>query len=219
VVRASQDWAAAQINALTGDIASIRSLIFGQNSAGTGVLTTFLTNPLGFIMAYVWDKFTDLLCFSLAYGFGTVKYDLPPLPDWNGGGVTGGFGGQVGVPTGSGELFPPLTRLDVSGYMFSPSHPGIDFGLTDGQPVYACHDGIVGYAGWSDAGYGNMVTILSKKWFTRYAHLKIVSVSANQSIEAGDVVGLGNSTGNSTGPHLHLEIKRYGEFIDPLTVL
>jgi murein DD-endopeptidase MepM/ murein hydrolase activator NlpD len=219
LVRASQDWAAAQINVLTGDIASIRSLIFGQNSAGTGVLTTFLSNPLGFIMAYVWDKFTDLLCFSLAYGFGTVKYDLPPLPDWNGGGVTGGAGGAFPIPISSGELFPPLSDLSVSGYIFSPSHPGVDFGLSDGQPVYAAHNGVIGYAGWSSAGYGFTVTIQSTKWWSRYAHLKVVSVGAGQEIKAGEVIGLGNSTGNSTGPHLHFEIKRNGQFIDPLTVL
>jgi len=81
------------------------------------------------------------------------------------------------------------------------------------------HDGVVEVAGWSTVGYGNTITLRNGKWWTRYAHLDGFGVGKGDTVEAGQKIAEGNSTGNSTGDHLHLEIKLNGVFIDPEQVL
>ena len=116
-------------------------------------------------------------------------------------------------------LVSPLSRLSISGYRFNPNHPAIDLGLSKGDPVFAMHAGTIIVAGWSKTGYGNHVVLQGGDWWTLYAHLDSFGVQAGQQIPAGQIVGLGDSTGNSTGDHLHLEIKYKGKFIDPVSVL
>lgn len=193
--------------------------IIKPNSSGESTLFTFLNNPMGFLMAYIWSVFVDLTCYGLAYGFGTVKYDLPPLPDWSSPGISGGaILPSKGVPGETG-LLSPLKSISVSGYTFGSSHKGIDLGLENGDPVYAMHDGEVLLTSFSGSGYGNQVIISGGAWWSRYAHLATINVVTGQQIRAGTGLGTGNSTGNSTGPHLHLEIKHNGAYIDPVTVL
>jgi murein DD-endopeptidase MepM/ murein hydrolase activator NlpD len=95
----------------------------------------------------------------------------------------------------------------------------LDLGLTDGQAVYAMHSGTVLSAGWSTIGYGWNVVLEGGGWWTRYAHCKALGVSAGQPVRASQQIANGNSTGNSSGPHLHLEIKYNGQWVDPATVL
>jgi hypothetical protein len=73
----------ARIQDAFGDLITLKNTLFSSGESGISRLILFLSNPLGFIMAYVWDKFQDLLCFGLAYGLGTIEKDLPDLPDWN----------------------------------------------------------------------------------------------------------------------------------------
>ena len=207
------------LSQVNSDLAKIKEIVNSVNSAGTPILGTFITNPFGFILAYVWSTFQDLLCYGLAYGLGSIKYDLPPLPDWNGGGAAGGDLPPSGNPPNTSGLVSPLDVISVSGYTFGPTHPGVDLGLNNGQPVYAMAAGTVLAAEFSQVGYGFTVVISGGDWWVRYAHLQTLAVSVGDQVSAGQAVGLGDSTGNSTGPHLHLEIKYKGQFIDPLTVL
>ena len=94
-------------------------------------------------------------------------------------------------------------------------HRGVDIAAAQGTPVAAIHDGKVVSAG--DTGsYGLCVVIEDDKGYqSRYAHCSSLSVSAGQEVRRGDVIGAVGSTGNSTGPHLHLEVMLNGEYLNP----
>lgn len=98
-------------------------------------------------------------------------------------------------------------------------HGGIDFRAPTGEPVLATGDGTVVSAGWN-GGYGQMVEIKhANGWITRYAHMSRLSVSEGDKISAGQKVGEVGSTGRSTGPHLHYEIRRQDAARDPAPFL
>lgn len=98
-------------------------------------------------------------------------------------------------------------------------HSGIDFRVPIGQPARATASGIVTKAGWN-GGYGRMVEVDHGHGFaTRYAHLSSIGVKVGDRIEKGDELGLTGSSGRSTGPHLHYEIRRNGEAVNPLRFL
>ncbi|MFF7553176.1 peptidoglycan DD-metalloendopeptidase family protein [Streptomyces olivaceus] len=131
-------------------------------------------------------------------------------------GTTSGFtspvaGGTVGTP------------YHQSGSMWSSGyHTGTDFVVPTGTSLKAVGAGTVVSAGWGGA-YGNQVVIqLADGHYAQYAHLSSLSVSAGQSVTAGQQVGLSGATGNVTGPHLHFEIRTtpdYGSDVDPLAYL
>jgi murein DD-endopeptidase MepM/ murein hydrolase activator NlpD len=99
-------------------------------------------------------------------------------------------------------------------------HQGIDIDLKTGDYVYAAFDGIVRYAQFNNSGFGNCVIIRHFNGLeTVYGHLSKITVASNQFVKAGNVIGLGGSTGRSTGPHLHFET-RYKDFsFDPLLII
>ena len=98
-------------------------------------------------------------------------------------------------------------------------HYGVDLGLRTGDPVKAMFDGKVRIAKRAGA-YGNLVVIRHDNGLeTYYGHLSKINVQPNQEIKAGEVLGLGGSTGRSTGPHLHLEIRYLGAAINPEKVI
>jgi len=185
----------------------------------SSLLLQFLQSPGKFILAYVWRYFLEFLEWSLAYAIGTTIDPLPSLPEWFGEGSGGVILVGTGPPPGSSGLSPPLDTLWVSGHRFRQGHPGIDLGLVRSAPVYTMHSGIVEISKWSTIGYGFYVTIRSDEWWTLYGHLELLNVRPGQRVSKREPIGLGNSTGNSTGDHLHLEIKHRGTYIDPLTVL
>jgi murein DD-endopeptidase MepM/ murein hydrolase activator NlpD len=94
-------------------------------------------------------------------------------------------------------------------------HVALDFGIPVGSPVKATMDGEVVYAGWNDEGYGNLVIVQNGNYKTYFAHLSKIPVEVGQTVHAGEVVGKSGNTGNSTGPHLHYEVRKNGEQIDP----
>lgn len=95
-------------------------------------------------------------------------------------------------------------------------HAGMDFRAATGSSVRATGKGTVVSAGWN-GGYGRMVEIDHGKGLTtRYAHLSRIDVAKGDKVEVGDVVGRVGSTGRSTGPHLHYEVRRNGEPLNPL---
>jgi murein DD-endopeptidase MepM/ murein hydrolase activator NlpD len=90
-------------------------------------------------------------------------------------------------------------------------HGAIDIAGYSGSPVYAADSGFVIWAGWSKSGYGNLVIIDHQNGFeTRYAHLSAYFVSVGQSVGKGAQIGAMGSTGNSSGTHLHFEIRYRG---------
>lgn len=100
-------------------------------------------------------------------------------------------------------------------------HTGIDIANSLGTLVLAADAGKVTVAGWPDnIGYGNRVFLDHGNGFvTVYAHLLKVSVSVGQTVKRGDLIGSIGSTGRSTGPHLHFEIRASGKTVDPLAYL
>lgn len=108
----------------------------------------------------------------------------------------------------------PVHRYTVSagwGHSSGPhagrEHAGIDFAAPTNEPVYAAADGKVVSAGY-DGGYGKSVKIRGNDgYYTLYAHLNKYSVKKGQKIKAGERIGAVGSTGHSTGPHLHFEVR------------
>ena len=95
-------------------------------------------------------------------------------------------------------------------------HKGIDLSAPTGTPVYATADGIVGRADWFSS-YGLFISIgHGGELETRYAHLSRLNVAPGQMVRKGDVIGYVGSTGRSTGPHLHYEVRVAGEAVNPL---
>ena len=94
-------------------------------------------------------------------------------------------------------------------------HPGIDFRGKIGSPIYAAAPGKVIYAGWR-GGYGRLVEVQHDNGLvTRYAHLRRIDTKVGDSVDAGETIGGLGSSGRSTGPHLHFEVRINGRAINP----
>ena len=95
-------------------------------------------------------------------------------------------------------------------------HEGLDIAVDFGSPVTATADGLVIYAA-PHAGYGNLVIVYHSNGITtRYGHLSRISVEAGQRVKRSDQIGNAGSTGRSTGPHVHYEIRENDQPVDPL---
>jgi murein DD-endopeptidase MepM/ murein hydrolase activator NlpD len=120
------------------------------------------------------------------------------------------------VSGGSGWVWPasgPVTS--EFGYRWGRQHAGIDIGAPTGAPIYAVTDGVVSYAG-SMGGYGSMVMIDHGGGIvTAYAHQSAILVSVGTRVARGQQIGRVGSTGNSTGPHLHFEVRVGGQARNP----
>ncbi len=109
---------------------------------------------------------------------------------------------------GTGTFVWPAGNHYLSGYNYSSIHKGIDVAGGMGAPIYAADSGVIVYEGWNNYGYGNVVVIdHGNGWQTLYAHQSQINVVCGQSVNKGDVIGLFGSTGNSSGPHLHFEMR------------
>jgi murein DD-endopeptidase MepM/ murein hydrolase activator NlpD len=99
-------------------------------------------------------------------------------------------------------------------------HRAIDIASARGTPVFAADSGYVAMAGWSNAGYGNVLIIDHGNGFqTLYAHLDSFNVLKGQSVKKGQTIGTMGATGRATGPHLHFEIHKAGVQRNPLGIL
>ncbi|MBI0298360.1 M23 family metallopeptidase [Streptomyces sp. PRKS01-29] len=115
----------------------------------------------------------------------------------------------------------------LAGNLWSHNHSGQDFVVPTGTPVHAAHGGVVVKAGPNGGGdgpaYGNAIVIKhDNATYSQYAHLSRIDVRIGQSVSTGQQIGLSGSTGNSTGPHLHFEIRttpNYGSAVEPLKFL
>lgn len=98
----------------------------------------------------------------------------------------------------------------------SDFHPGIDIANDMGTPIRATADGVVSVAGWNSGGYGNMVDIdHGNGVMTRYGHASYVVVTAGQHVKRDQIIAYMGSTGFSTGPHVHYEVRINGQAVDP----
>lgn len=114
-----------------------------------------------------------------------------------------------------------------AGGMWQSTHSGQDFAVASGTNVMAAHGGTVVKAGGNGAGdgaaYGNAIVIKhGNGTYSQYAHLSRIDVKVGQVVSTGQHIALSGNTGNSTGPHLHFEIRttaNYGSAIDPVAFL
>ncbi len=121
-----------------------------------------------------------------------------------------------GSAYGTGSFGWPAENHGISGNDFWSGHLGIDIAAATGAPVYASDSGVVVYAGGIAGGYGLMVMIDHGNGFTTlYAHNSEIVVKCGQDVGKGQVISYAGSTGNSTGPHLHFEIRYQGMFVNP----
>ncbi len=135
---------------------------------------------------------------------------------YGGGACSGEYEGAYG----SGAFVWPAGNHVISGNDYWSGHLGVDIAAGEGAPVYAADSGVVVFAGTATGGYGNMVMIDHGNGYqTLYAHLNRVTASCGQSIGSGSTLGYSGSTGNSTGPHLHFEVRYQGGFVNPWFVL
>ena len=121
------------------------------------------------------------------------------------------------------------TGWPTQGYISSPYglrfngtefHQGIDIAADMGTPIVATADGVVTTAGWTSSGYGNMVDVDHGGGIvTRYGHASAVAVTAGQQVRRGQVIAYVGSTGYSTGPHLHYEVRVSGQPVNPASYL
>ncbi|MBL8165193.1 MAG: peptidoglycan DD-metalloendopeptidase family protein [Anaerolineae bacterium] len=123
--------------------------------------------------------------------------------------------GRVAVETHDSPWNSPLPQGTIT-RGFSSTHTGIDFEAPRGSSVQAASTGRVLFAGYSSWGYGNTVVLSHGALITLYAHMDEILVACGQLVQAGDIVGTLGSTGNSSGPHLHFEIRQDDSTIDPL---
>ena len=126
------------------------------------------------------------------------------------------------LPRVSSYAFPLKSYAYVSseyGPRWGTTHTGIDFAAKAGTHIYSWRDGKVTFAGWS-GGYGNFIIIDHGNGFvTRYAHCSKIAVTKGQTVSQGQIIGYVGTTGNSTGNHLHFEIKVNGRFVNPRNYL
>jgi murein DD-endopeptidase MepM/ murein hydrolase activator NlpD len=122
-------------------------------------------------------------------------------------------------PYGDGSFIWPLQGGVIS-QGFRRGHRAIDIAAPIGTPVYAADNGIVLKSGYSYDGYGGRVIIDHQiDYVTLYAHLSQALVQEGDVVQKGQLIGYVGSTGNSTGPHIHFELRDFGYLIDPRTLL
>lgn len=126
--------------------------------------------------------------------------------------------GQLGWPV-SGEITSPYGYRTHPIWGTTIYHSGIDIGVDEGTPVHAADGGTVVWSGWM-GGYGYAVVIdHGNGMSTLYGHNSELAVSEGQDVSKGQVIAYAGSTGNSTGPHVHFEVRISGDPVDPMGYL
>ena len=148
------------------------------------------------------------------------------LMKWNAEGKTDWFDTDASGSNSSAGLMTPVAGRITSGFgmryhpilHYTRFHAGLDFGAAWGSPIVAAADGQVVSAGWT-GGYGRAVSIAHGGGIvTLYGHMSGVVAYSGEAVRQGQVIGYVGSTGLSTGPHLHFEVKVNGKPVDPMTV-
>jgi murein DD-endopeptidase MepM/ murein hydrolase activator NlpD len=128
--------------------------------------------------------------------------------------------GASSTPSSAGLIWPasgPVTS--PFGWRWGRMHEGIDIGAPYGAPIHAAASGTIIYCGW-ESGYGNLTVIdHGGNLATAYGHQSSIAVACGQQVSQGQVIGYVGSTGHSTGPHLHFEVRINGAPVDPMGYL
>lgn len=139
--------------------------------------------------------------------------------------VTSGHGSGVFIWPTSGTISQPFgptsLALEPAYGGYAHFHLGVDIANIQGTPIVAAAAGTVIYAGWTTAGYGNMVEIdHGNGLMTLYGHMMTTpSVTVGQSVFQGELIGYMGTTGNSTGPHCHFGVQQNGVWVNPMKFL
>ena len=203
-----------------------------------GLVLSGITSFLGALLGGgggkggAFKKFGLAALISAGVTYGANKLFNTDMTDEEPDGGTGGGDGNEAMYTavkplsGSPRVTSPYgeVRHLVFNGKKSPSygrpHGGVDYGVATGTPVMAVKDGIVQPTGYDSDGFGNYVKVLHDDGYTSYyGHLSSKNVPEGSSIKAGQVVGLSGNSGNSTGPHLHFEVRRGEAKVDPIGYL
>ena len=203
----------------------------GAKSIGSTAIE-WLSDPVGKVKALV-DKNNDYSQDnSLSqFGWNTLKTLGSGLSKWvqnKIADVMTSFSSGTGAAFGSGAFAPRFgggftmtsdfgNRAALFGRSF---HNGMDFAAPLGTPLVAQHPGIVSHAGYVNS-YGNLVAVnVAKGMHTLYGHMQSIAVKTGQAVARGGLLGTVGSTGDSTGPHVHYELKKggvFGQTVDPKT--
>jgi murein DD-endopeptidase MepM/ murein hydrolase activator NlpD len=133
---------------------------------------------------------------------------------------------NIGQPSAAGSMLWPVAGRVTSGFgyrihpilRFARMHKGVDFGAGWGSPIVAAADGQVAAARWA-GGYGRQVRIAHAGGLaTSYSHMSQIVAEPGSFVRAGQLIGYVGSSGLSTGPHLHYEVYRGGQPVNPLSV-
>jgi len=127
-----------------------------------------------------------------------------------------------GGAVGTGAFIFPTDRHYLSGFDYNEksNHRGIDLAGNAGDNIYAADGGVIVYSGNNSYGYGNMVMIDHGTGFqSLYAHMSQIFVSCGESVGQSAVIGSVGSTGRSSGPHLHFEIRTSSTVVNPWNLL
>ena len=132
------------------------------------------------------------------------------------------LGTKVIPSRGTGTFAWPAVGGYVSSHMgprWGSQHRGIDIARPSNYTIKATDNGVVTFTGW-DGTYGNKIVINHNNGYeTTYAHLSSITVSVGQVVGQGSKIGIMGSTGNSTGTHLHFEVRKNGSLVNPISVL
>jgi murein DD-endopeptidase MepM/ murein hydrolase activator NlpD len=173
------------------------------------------------IVDYPFNTFVNDEAFELAVGQVLIIPDgvIPKAPQTSPQKYIAQQTPNAGTVVASGNFVWPTSGRISQGFRWY--HQAIDIANKAGTTVLAADSGKVTVAGWLDnTGYGNRVVIDHGNGFTTlYGHFSKVLVSVGQTVNRGDPIGLMGSTGRSTGPHLHFEIRVNGQIQDPLAYL
>ena len=154
-----------------------------------------------------------------------VQWLVPTIARSNSGVLKSALGpgaceGNYDGAYGSGAFAWPSSNHVLSGNDYWSGHLGIDIAGGTGDGIFASDAGVVVFSGWANGGYGYMIMIDHGNGYqTVYAHLSSVSAGCGQSVYTGSYIGAMGSTGNSTGAHLHFEVRYLGGFLSPWYVL
>ena len=157
-------------------------------------------------------------------GLDRAQYSDVQVMKWIVNGQTGWFDGSSEQQASAGLMAPVAGRITSGfGYRYHPIlhfsrlHAGIDFGAAYGSPIAAAADGQVVGAGWT-GGYGRQVRIVHEGGLmTTYSHMSAIVAQPGTIVRQGQVIGYVGSSGLSTGPHLHFEVRVGGRPVNPLT--
>lgn len=159
---------------------------------------------------------------NAVYGNGRYKgWDGPPRPPleplWQQDLGPGRRGSCGAVEGGGGYWMHPLPQATISRGYQPGQHGGVDFVAAIGTPIRAASGGPIAFAGWR-GDYGIALEIQHGYRSTLYAHLGALAVRCGETVAPGQVIGFVGNTGNSSGPHLHFEVRAWGKKQDPLLI-